>query len=49
VHAGFWWGDLRQKDCLEDLGIDGNIIFKWIFKTWDVTMDWNDMAHDLDR
>ena len=23
MHAGFWWGDLRGRDRLEDLGIDG--------------------------
>ena len=22
VHTGFWWGDLRERDNLGDLGID---------------------------
>jgi len=22
VHTGFWWGDLRKRDHLEDLGVD---------------------------
>jgi hypothetical protein len=35
VHTGFWWGDLREGYHLEDPGIDGRIIFKWIFKKWD--------------
>jgi hypothetical protein len=36
VHTGFWWGNLRERYHLEDPGIDGRIIFKWIFKKWDV-------------
>jgi hypothetical protein len=32
LHIGFWWGDLRQGNLLEDLDVDGRIILKWIFK-----------------
>jgi hypothetical protein len=35
VHTGFWWGDLREGDHLEDRGVDVRIILKWIFKKWD--------------
>jgi hypothetical protein len=34
VHTGFRWGNLRERDYLEDLSIDGKIILKWIFKKW---------------
>jgi hypothetical protein len=28
----FWWGDLRERDHFEDLGVNGRTIVKWIFK-----------------
>jgi hypothetical protein len=32
----FWErGNLREGDLLEDPDVDGRIILKWIFKTWD--------------
>jgi hypothetical protein len=35
VHTGFWWRNLRERDHLEDRGIDGRIILKWISRKWD--------------
>jgi hypothetical protein len=30
--VGFWWGDVKEGDCLEELGIDERIILKWILE-----------------
>ena len=30
VPAGFWYGNLKNRDLLERLGLDGSIILKWI-------------------
>ena len=34
LHAGFWWSTLRAKDHLEDPGINGSLILRWIFRKW---------------
>jgi len=34
-HTRIWWGNLRERDHMEELGIDGRIILKSIFKEWD--------------
>jgi hypothetical protein len=36
VYTRFWWANLRQRDHLEDPGVDGRVILRWIFRKWDV-------------
>jgi len=48
VHIGFCWGNLRERNDLEDLGMDGRIILisNSIKCVWD--MEWIDLAKDRD-
>ena len=32
VHVGFGWGNLKESDHLEDLGVDRRIILKWMLR-----------------
>ena len=32
VHREFLWGDLKERDQMEDLDVDGRKILQWIFK-----------------
>jgi hypothetical protein len=34
VYTGFRWGNLKERVHLEDPGIDGRIILRWIFRKW---------------
>jgi hypothetical protein len=40
---------LRVKSNLEEPGVDGRIILRWIFKKWDGGMAWIDLDQDRDR
>jgi hypothetical protein len=35
VHTAFRWGDLRERDHLEDIGLGVRIILKGVFRRWD--------------
>ena len=39
MHAGFWWGILKERDHFEDLGVDRRITLKWIFNKWESVMN----------
>jgi len=33
--AGFWLGNLRERDHWGDPDVDGRIILRWIFSKWE--------------
>jgi hypothetical protein len=33
---GCWWGNVRERDHLEDPDVDGSLILRWIFGKLDV-------------
>jgi len=34
VYTGFWWGNLKERDHLDNPGINGRIILRWVFRKW---------------
>jgi hypothetical protein len=36
AYTGFWWGNLRGRNHLEDPSVDGRIILRLIFSNWEV-------------
>jgi hypothetical protein len=40
---------VTERDHLEEPGVDGRIILKWIFRKWNGDMGWIDQAQDKDE
>jgi len=36
AYTGFRWENVRKRDHLEDPGVDGKMIIRWVFRKWDV-------------
>ena len=50
VYTGFFWGNLSERDHLEDPDVDGRIILRWTFRKWRYRgMDWIELAQDRGR
>ena len=49
IGAGFWLGNVKKRDDLEDLGIERKTILKWILKMRMEDMDWINVARDRDK
>jgi hypothetical protein len=49
VHTGFWWGNLRERDHLEDRDVDGDNIKMDLQEGGCGGMDWIDLAQNRDR
>jgi len=32
AYTGFWWGNLREREQMEDPDVDGRIILRWILQ-----------------
>jgi len=35
MHGGFWWENPKERNNLDELGVDERIKLKWIFKKQD--------------
>jgi len=44
TYTGFWWGNLRERDHLEDPGVDG----RNLQNVGCGDMDWMELAQDRD-
>ena len=39
-----WWGNMRKREHMEEPGVDGRIILRWIFIVVSGGMDWIELG-----
>jgi len=44
----YWGGNVKERENLGGLDVDGRVILKWNFRNLVGGMDWIDLAHDRD-
>jgi hypothetical protein len=50
IHAGVWWGNLKERDYLEDLEVDRKTILKThVREVRRLTVDLIHLAQDTDK
>jgi hypothetical protein len=49
MHTEFWLENLRERHYFEDPGIDRRIKLILVFRKWNGSMDWIELAQDRDR
>jgi len=49
VYIGFWWGNPRERVCLEDTSVDGRKILRWNLGSGMGSLDWIGLAQGRDR
>jgi len=48
VLTWFWWGNMRERDYLEYVGVDGRIVLNRIITKQGRGMNWIDVAQNRD-
>jgi hypothetical protein len=47
--TGFWWESQKERDDLEDRGVDGRMGSEWSLVRLAGSVDWIQLAQDRDR
>jgi hypothetical protein len=34
MHTGVWLGNVQERDHVEEIGIDGRVVLKWVLKKY---------------